>query len=220
MNVKDIIDPNARHLFLTKSSLNYAFPIVHVQGQWLYFSSPKPISSAFDSGYFLAREQQGIVQLNNPVIESVKKKMELLLHRLDLNDTSHTLVNRRQSMRYAFKGFVPISFSVFGEAMAAQLVNVSEGGLRMSIDTPLKKNMLCHLKIRIPAPKKNIHFSTDGMVIYADREEGSNKFTAGISFITPEFSGDKEKQSYLTAKTALKGFIDEKERTVPGSMSF
>jgi len=220
MDLKQILDPNARHVFFTSGSLSYVYPIVHVDQNYLYFSSEKPLPENFDSGHFLAQDGAGIVQFAKPEIDALKKEVQAsknitqYLYRLDFDAMDFSITNRRQSMRYEFTDFVPISFNVFGENISAQLINISEGGLRMCVDTPLKKNVLCQLEIKIPSRTNEIYFKTNGIITYADHEEGTKKIFVGISFVSPEFNSNDEKDNYLETKMKLRKFISEKEHTI------
>ncbi|MBF0104773.1 MAG: PilZ domain-containing protein [Deltaproteobacteria bacterium] len=216
MDLKQILDPQARYVFLLRDAASFAFPIVHVEQNFLYFSSQKEFARPFDEGYFVAQDTEGIVRFTNPHIESLKNNPQqalgLLLHRIDFEKTAYAISNRRQNVRYVFKDFIPISFNVFGESMMAQLVNISEGGLRMCIDTPIKTNVLCHLEVRLPIDGTTVTLNTNGLVVYAGRDEDSSKNMVGICFITPEFVSAKEKKRYFEAKEVLKKFIEGREK--------
>lgn len=203
--------PQARHVFLRCDSLSYAFPIVHVEDHWLYFSSQQNLPGFFETGHFLAEDQKGIVRFDNPQIESLKeqtkKDLDLQLHRIDFGSTSYEVTNRRQAPRHNFKDFLPMSFNIFGESMAAQLVNISQGGLQMNVDTPLKTNILCHLELKLPQNEKNVLLKTNGMVVYCGKEAEKSKYSVGLSFITPEFVSAENKAQYIESQKILENFI-------------
>lgn len=217
MDIKSILDPKARHIFFAKDALTYAFPIVHVDDELLYFTSHQNISQEkFDQGHFLAPENAGIVLFKNPITESVPSRITtdgtMQLFRLDFKNQKYEITNRRQTPRHEFRKFVPMNFNVFGEIMAAQLLNISEGGLKMCVETPLKKNILCHLEITLPRiqddePSKS--FGTNGLIMYSDRDENTGKYLIGISFVSPDFVSLEQKQKYINAKATLATFIQQ-----------
>ena len=218
MNIKELIDPKTRYVFLANAEETFAGAIVHVDPDVIYFSSPKTTPPASDVIYFLAQGAAGIVQFNKPRVEFLQTtstaQMPVHLYRVNFEALDYTIINRRRSFRYEFKDFFPVSFNVFGEYMAARLMNISEGGLRMCVDTPIHKDVLCHLQIKIPHEEQAIRFNTDGVIVYADRNEDTKQITVGISFVTPDFSSDSDRAAYLTAKTKLGEFVKEKERAV------
>jgi len=218
MDLKQLLDPKARHIFLSAANLAYVYPIVHIKENYLYFSSDKPIPQSFDRGHFLAQDAAGIVQFSNPSVESTKKDRQntlgLILHRINFDTLDYTITNRRQSMRYELNEFIPISFNVFGENIPAQLINISDSGLRMRVDTLLKTNILCQFHIKLPTQENEIQINTNGLVIYADCEEGSKNIMVGISFVTPDFKTDEDKQKYLKSKDNLTRFIAQKEHSI------
>lgn len=214
MDLKTLIDEKARYLFVTIGELTEALPLIHVDQNYLYFTSTKPLTSGIQSGYFVAKDQAGIVTFDNPDLESLKDHLpshpDVFVHRLNFDNTNYQITNRRRTVRYQFKDYVPITFSVFGETIAAQILNISEGGLRMALDTPLKKNVRCHFQINIPDSQNAIHFNTDGLIMYSDSSEGEHQHIAGISFVAPEFNSDQDQEKYIQAKTQLKKYVDSK----------
>ena len=222
MNLKKLIDPKTRYVFLASDEETFAGIIVHVDTEAIYFSSTKTTPPASHVIYFLAQGSVGVVQFNKPRVEFLQTTTDVQvpvhLYRVNFEALDYTIINRRRSFRYEFKDFFPVSFNVFGEHMAARLMNISEGGLRMCVDTPIHKDVLCHLQIKIPHKKQAIRFDTDGVIVYADRNEDIKQITVGISFVTPDFSSDADRAIYLTAKTKLGEFVREKELSVTGNL--
>jgi len=218
MDLKKILDPKARFIFFSQNLISYVCPIVHVDQNFLYFSSQKPLPDTFDEGHFLALDGAGIVQLTKPSIEALKEKiqknLDSYLYRYDFDSSDYAISNRRQSVRFEFDNFIPISFKVFGENMTAQIINISEGGLRMRSDTPLKHNIICQLEIKIPTKDGIIKLKTNGVVMYADKEDGGKEVMIGMSFATPEFANKDEEKDYFNAKEELRKFISQKEHTI------
>lgn len=211
MDLKKILDAKTRYVFLARSGLSYAFAIVHVDGPFLYFTSQTPLTDSFDNGHFLATDGQGIVRFDKPVVESLttaaEKRVGLKLHRLNMGNLDFSITNRRLYERHEFKKYVPITFHVFGNPIAAQLINIAEGGLRMRADTPIKKDVLCHFEIALPSVEAGLKFCTDGLVVYVEPEEDKKAFVIGVQFLVPEFADAAAKQDYLKAQLVLKGFV-------------
>lgn len=214
MDVKTLIDEKTRFLFGTQNQITQAFPIIHVDQNFLYFTSTQALPQGLESGYMVAKDQAGIVTFDKPALQSLKDHLpshpDVYVHRLDFDKINYSITNRRRAVRYEFKDYVPITFSVFGETIAAQILNISEGGLRMALDTPLKKNVRCHLQIRIPDSGHAIDFKTDGLVMYSDTTEGTHQHVAGISFVAPDFEGEGDEASYVQAQSQLKAYVDSK----------
>jgi len=219
MNLKTLIDPNTRFLFLKNGPASYAYPIVHVEGDYVYFSIKPPIPENFDNGYIVAANNAGILMFNNPNIETLnqnlQKNLNQKLFRINFNQLDYMITNRRMNLRLEFKDFIPISFNIFGETMAAQLINISESGLRMCVDTPLKKNIICQLHIKIPTKDGEIKFQTNGVIIYNESEEQKKKYMIGLSFVTPDFHSKQQEEEYFKAKEYLRKFILNNESATP-----
>ncbi len=218
MDLKSLLDPKTRYIFLTQGEFTHAFPVVHVKEDLLYFSSKKPLPANIDSGHFLAQGNAGIVQFSKPEVmslqETSKHNLDLILHVIDFSNLDYSITNRRISMRYEFKEFIPITFHVYGEVMTAQLINISEGGLRIRATTPLKNNIVCHFKISLPNDEEKLSFETDGIVVYSEHEKQHDNYMAGISFVVPDFKTDVDKEKYLESKETLRRFVFDKERVL------
>ncbi|OVE81518.1 hypothetical protein BVY03_03560 [bacterium K02(2017)] len=217
MDLKNLIEPKARYVFFSDKDLNFAFPIVHVDQDFIYFTSKNPIELKFNEGYFLAQNNSGIVKFTNPEIQTLKKsdkqKNDLLLHRFDFTHIDHSISNRRNSVRFKFKEFIPLHFNIFGETMMGQLINISQGGLRMCIDTPIKTNILCNIEINLPMNGQHQNIKTNGMVVYAGREEDTKKIMVGICFVTPELVSLNERGKYTDTQNVLKEYISYRDKT-------
>jgi len=210
MDLKTTMHPNARHVFFQKGDLSYAFTILHVDGSFIYFRSQSPIKESFESGHFLSFEDKGIVQFSEPQIDSLAEenceKFGAHVHRLNLKDVDLSISNRRTTARFEFQNFIPFVFSVYGETISAQLVNISDGGLRMQVNTHLKKDVLCQLELNLPEEEGRLIFSTNAVVVYVE-ETGKNTYMVGLSFVAPDFENDDEKQDYISAKEGLRSYI-------------
>lgn len=216
MDIKEILDPRARHVFFALDNLTYAYPIVHVENDALYFTTDTEIENPnFDKGHFLAPQNAGIVLFAKPIVKKLPTRPDAegamqKVYRMMLSSEQYEISNRRQYTRHEFKNFIPMNFSIFGETIAAQLINISEGGLKMCVDTPLKKNILCRLEINLPRFSKDedpVPFTTNGLIVYSEQETTSGKYFVGISFVTPDFVSAHQKQDYLDAKKTLAKFI-------------
>lgn len=217
MDIKEILDPRARHVFFALDDLNYAYPIVHVENDSLYFTADTEIENPnFDKGHFLAPQNAGIVLFAKPIIKKLPTRPDAQgglqkVYRMMLSSEDYEITNRRQHTRHEFKNFIPMNFSIFGETISAQLINISEGGLKMCVDTPLKKNILCRLEINLPRLSQDedpVLFTTNGLIVYSENETTSGKYFVGINFITPDFVSIDQKQDYLNAKKTLAKFIE------------
>lgn len=209
-DIKSLIDPTVRHVFLTGHDISYAFPIIGVDGPYIFFCSQRPLEEAFERGHFLATDNKGIVQFDNPVIDSLSEEKVTEhgahIHRLDLSDVEIVASNRRDQARYVFDHFVPFTFSVFGESIPAQLVNISDGGLRMQVNVPVKKNIFCQLQLRLPFGNDRLSFLTNAIVVYVEKKS-KLEYTVGLNFVAPDFQSETEKQDYIEAKEKLRAYI-------------
>src|SRR3989339_1988135 len=201
MDLKKILDPNTRYIFLTTNEINHAFPVVHVKDNLIFFSNEKEITEDYQSGHFLAQGDEGIVLFTNPVViplkDVTKEEYGAFLYVINFDNTDYSITNRRLSARYEFKEFLPVSFQVYGDMMTAQLINISAGGLRLRVNTCLHRNVFCHFKITLPIQGKNVCFETDGIVVYSEPEKSHNNFLTGISFVAPDFANKSEHQRYV-----------------------
>lgn len=216
MDVKRILDESGRYLFLNRQGLVEAFPIIHVETSYIFFTSAKELEKNYDSGYFLASGGAGIVQFEKPVLESLDKnaqnQIKQKIHRVNIEPLDFIITNRRLSLRHELPQYMPILFYVYGEVMSAQLVNISEGGLRMSVTSALQKNTRCHFEIRLPTEEQQILFRTDGIVVYAENtSENKYQTHVGISFVTPDFTQPADEEKYKQSKEKLKNYILYKE---------
>ncbi|MBU0506401.1 MAG: PilZ domain-containing protein [bacterium] len=219
MDLKNILDPKTRYIFFTEGDLTHAYPIIHVKANQLFFTAKEPLPEKIDGGHFLAQGEAGIVQFDAPtcllITTNPKENMELYLYVIDFSSLDYSLTNRRASMRYEFKEFIPISFQVYGELMTAQLINISEGGLRLRLSTPLNKNVVCRFSIKLPLENEDFHFETDGIVVYSDTEQQQqNNYITGISFVVPEATSGEDKEKHIASKEAIRRFVFEKEKNL------
>lgn len=201
MELAQLLDPKARFIFLVSDGLTNAFPIVHVAGNQLYFTSTERLPEHHESGYFPALDGEGIVQFGKPCIDSAdlsRLHIARPVHRIDFSPLDFTITNRRLHLRHEFKRVVPIVFQIFGETLNARLVNISAGGLRMCVSTPIQKNIRCHFEIRLRSRAEEAIFKTDGLVVYADPDDydAGKPVMVGVSFVTPEGMDDSARAAY------------------------
>jgi hypothetical protein len=218
MDLKNILDPQTRYIFFSEGELTHAYPIIHVKDNQLFFTAEQALSDKIDGGHFLAQGEAGIVRFEKPqcllVTTNPKENIELFLYALDFSKLDYSLTNRRASMRYEFKEFIPISFLVYGELMTAQLINISEGGLRLRVNTPLNKNVVCRFSIKLPLEDEDFYFETDGIVVYSDTEQQKNNYVTGISFVISETTSEEDKEKHIFSKEAIRRFVLEKEKSL------
>jgi hypothetical protein len=216
MELKQIMDPYTRHVFLSTDEYSYIFPIVHVEDSYLYFVSKESIADDFLEGHVTAQNDAGQVMFKQPKIESMLHQSEenVWVHRLNFSGMDYDISNRREYNRHTFEEPLSTVLKVFDVTMDAQIKNISEGGLRLRMDAMLKKEVFCQLNIMLPtddaAEDRHVYFSTNGMVVYNDPGE-DGIYTVGLAFVTPQFASEDEKNAYLDGKEALRRFIQRKQ---------
>lgn len=212
MNLKELVAPQARHLFLQNSEESYAFQIVHVENEYVYFCSKKSLHDSFTNGHCLAHHNKGIILFHDPEIQRLENKNKapegIHLYRINFAKTNYEITDRRRHSRHKFDQFLPMSFNLFGDSSMGQLIDISESGARLITDTAMKKNTVCHLKLVIPTPNDVITFNPDAIVVFSDKNSNTKKFQIGLSFITPDFESDEEKQTYLESRQHLKTYLE------------
>lgn len=208
-SIKEILEPSSRYLFLDDEGMNQAFLINSVEkNTFVIMEQQRQLDSKERKGYFVAASGKGVVRFTgqlNPLPEKDSKiQAPLTLYKLEVNLKDLKLINRREFIRHELKTPIPISFNYEGRFIQATLVNISEGGLRMSVGEPLPTNLVFHFEINLPlASKKSFYFKTDGLIVYSDPEEKPTRFMTGVSFIAPHFSNEEEKRTYVGQKEQL-----------------
>lgn len=192
MNIAQILDPGAKHVFLVKDGLTHAFAIAHVENDYLLFRSDAPLGFIPDEGYFAAREGSGIVRFQKMPLQSTNeelyKKMGAYFHRISLAQTDFQITNRRNHLRYELKSRIPLTISFDDKTITARMVNISEGGMRLETSAPISCNVICHFDFVLEATLPV--FRLDGVVVYSGKEEEGGKWhdVVGVSFV----ANDKE----------------------------
>ncbi len=213
MDLKKLIDKTARYIFLAKNKISIACKIISIDESFIYFTNPESDPVNYDSGHFLSGDGQGIVLFEEPEIEKLQVPNEQLpapLYRINFSKVNFSLSNRRRYYRYEFKKYLPISFVIFGEPLMAQALNISEGGLRMRLDSPIKRDILCNFEIKITDQNQTLNLKTDGLVVYSEPDPETKKHVVGIQFVQPEKLNPQEKSLYEKSIQSLSEYIKNK----------
>lgn len=204
-NLKEILDPHARHLFFDDQGLTEALQIAEVDEDSivLQVSDKKPTKKKRE-GYFIASNGRGIVRFKGEL-----EPISDAICRLKLNLSKLKLINRREFNRYEFKMPIPISLKCDEKFVKASLINVGEGGVRMSVGKRLPTQIAYQFEVSLPKGGGTFSFKTDGLIVYCEPEEVPDRFMAGVTFIAPKFSNEKEKESYLKSRKDLATFLKQ-----------
>lgn len=201
-NLKEILDPHARHLFFDDQGLTEALQIVEVDENSVVLQGKSPGKKR--EGYFIASNGRGIVRFKGelePISDAVC--------RLKLNLSKLKLINRREFNRYEFGIPVPISLKCDEKFVKASLINVGEGGLRMSVGRRLPTQVTYQFEVSLPKGGETFSFKTDGLIVYCEPEEAPDRFMAGVTFIAPKFSSEEERKSYQKSRRDLARFLSQ-----------
>lgn len=213
MGLRNQIDPQAKYIFLNTKDLTFAFPIIHIDDDHIFFSTDqsKDLPDQIENGHI--QSSQGILCFKNPEIDSLKRNLSnelgCRLHRLRLTEGELQKEERRRTPRHSLNSFLPIQFNYFGEVLTGQLVDISSGGMKVILGCPIKKNSRVHFEVLIPGDHP-LQFKTDGFAVYVKDNKG--KAEVGIQFISPEFESDLAKETYLKQKKSLENFLESVEK--------
>lgn len=210
-DLKEIIDPKARYLFLDDQGMTEAFLITSVEKQSIivsYEGLPKPEQRR--AGYFVAPSGQGIVRFTGTLacLQQTSSPLPLPLYRLTPDLAHLKLIDRREFIRKVLPHPVMILFNFESQYIQTKLINLSEGGLRLSANRPLPMNIISQFELKLPQPRKSpFEFKTDGLVVYSEPEEDPAFFMIGVSFIAPKFLNEEEKKSYQEQRKQLSHYL-------------
>lgn len=200
-NVQSVLDPHAKYIFLDDEGMTEALLIRGVQGN-LVLVEQGNTQIKKRSGYFVASSGRGIIRFEAEIGKAPKKTGGL-----KINPKSLQLVDRREFHRHQFNYPLPIYLRCEGKFIKAFLINLSEGGLRMTVNRKLPTQVVFSFELKLPRPDESLDFKTDGLIVYCEPEENPAQFMTGVSFIAPEFESEKEKQGYVAARRELARYI-------------
>lgn len=210
-NLKEILDPQARHIFLDDQSMTEAVVICGVEeGYFLVHNKHQSLSIGNRQGYFVASNGRGIVRFEGDCQVFAQKEVKDVpfnIYKISINLNELKIINRREFIRYEFRYPLPILFRHDDQLVEATLINISEGGLRMTVSKKLPTQVVYQFEINLPKEPGIFHFSTDGLVAYCEPEDHPNSFMAGVSFVAPAFSNESEKKAYQNARHDLASWV-------------
>lgn len=205
MELKSLLHPKAKHIFIKFGDLVRAYPIAHVEDHALYFLAESEFTDKPTQGYFIARNNEGIVLFENPNPEMLPYRPDAVLYRIITDELNYSVTNRRLYQRVEFAEFRPLMFRYYGDHIVGHMVNISEGGIRMNLDRSIELNTICHFEIRLT---QDFTFKTDGVVVRSGYSDDSKKQAViGIHFLAPAFRSDEEKVSYQQDQKKLSDYL-------------
>lgn len=207
MDLKSLLDPKTRFVFLTGDGLTRAYVIAHVTETVLYFTANAELPEQMESGHILASGGAGIFLFEKPKLEAMPSGNQSILYRIEMKTLNFSISNRRLYARYEFPEYQAVAFNHYGELVVGRMANISEGGLRLMTDRPIQSNVVCRFEIRLSS---DFVFNTDGVVVYSDwSDETQKQAIVGISFVAPEFTDESDKKNYISAKHKLSDLIHQ-----------
>ena len=207
-NVAEILDPHSKYVFLDDEGMTEAFLIRGVKENLILAQRTSPFEAKRRSGYFVAASGCGVIRFEAELGRFEKKEGLLSFQ---INPTSLKMVDRREFHRHHFKYPLPIYLKCEGKFIKAFLVNISEGGLRMTVNRQLPTQIVFNFELKLPRPQESLDFVTDGLIVYCEPEEDPAHFMTGVAFIAPEFSSEKERQAYQKARATLAHYIGKEK---------
>lgn len=208
MNVTQWLDPAARHVFLIHQGLTHAFIIAHAEESFLLFRSSHPLNIRPEAGYFLARDGAGIVQFYQPLFQSTSedlfKRAGEYFHRIDFSKLDFEITNRRHHLRHTLPQRLPVSISLDDRTITGELINISEGGMRLAASEPVSHHTRCHFEFKIEP--KLPQFRLDGMVVYSGLEDSDagSETILGVSFV----AGESQDQDGTLYKNRIQQLVE------------
>jgi len=199
-DIKDLIEPATRYLFLYEQGATHAFRIRGIHSDFIIAFHPEHfLPWKQREGYFQAAGGLGMVVFRSDgnLVEGTADTHHLPLYKIRLDTDRLSLINRRQFTRYTLVKPRPIFFHCDGRMLEANIINLSEGGMRLECQEALPKNVTLHFEINLPATKGGDLFKTDGVVVYSEPEDSHHHFMTGISFVMPKYLSGDEKKKYL-----------------------
>lgn len=188
MTLKQIMDPASRFVFLVHQNQTDAFQIVHVEDEALFFIASRQDLPFYEKAFVIGAESKGIVEWNEPALNFLEQKQpspnDLHVFRLRFQQEEIRIVNRRQDERFEPDRLIPIAFNHFGEDLLGQLVDLSEGGLKLRVETKVSPHTRFHLRLKVPLKDKAVELDSDGVVLHC--EKNGPHYDVGIKFVSPE----------------------------------
>lgn len=208
-SIKDILSPQARYFFLDDEGFTEAILFTALEHNSFLIHHPKGLPLKKRSGFFIAADGKGIVRFEGSCEALKPGSQEKKLYRLDVDMDSLDLKNRREFVRHTFENPTPVLFKCNGKNVQAYISNISEGGLRMSVDEKLPTQVVYHFEMTLPdtQEQKSFIFQTDGMVVYCEPETDPGAFIAGVTFIAPSFENKNDKENFYQLRERLSNFI-------------
>lgn len=211
--IKDILEPTSRYIFLDGNGMTEACLIRGVEkNAFVVYHHDNDSSSPSEiSGYFPAASGKGVVRFEGEC-ERCKPSAEhspFFLYRLNVNLNRLSIVDRREFIRFKLQKPIPVSFHYEEKFIRASLINISEGGLRMMLTEPLPQNVIFQFELKLPRARGGAPFElhTDGLVVYCAPENDPRHFIAGVSFVAPRFLNSHEKEEYQQQQRLLVEYL-------------
>lgn len=208
--LKEVIDPKARHVFLDDTGVTEALSLRGIEKDSFLVQFQGEIAKADDrKGYFVASDQGCIVRFTCriiPVDYKGKGHIEGCCE-LKVDLSSLKRVDRRQFPRHQMKSPLPITFNFADQFMRAYLVNISDGGMRMALDHRLPAHVTYEFDLKLPDRHGSFRFKTDGLVVYCEPEADPQVFITGVMFVAPHFRHEGERIAYHNEKINLSRYL-------------
>lgn len=207
-HLKEIVDPFSRYLFLLENQIPHAFLLCGVEKNSFVITDPRqPSMGRSFKGYFVASHGRGVVHF-----QGSEDPIDASLCRILVQLDSMQIENRRAFYRQRLNKPRFITFEFQNKTIEALLVDMSEGGFRLSLDERLPTQMMVQFELKFPQSDPMFVFKTDGLVVYCEPEETPDSFVAGIHFVAPHFANDQERKTYEQSRKELKTVIQPRFR--------
>ncbi|EKD42817.1 MAG: hypothetical protein ACD_73C00006G0001 [uncultured bacterium] len=209
-DLKDTADSLARYVFLDDEGLTEACEIIGIiDNRFLVRSLNHQTFLKKRAGYFVGKEGMGIIRFSGV--------MERVIHIQNMNGNDVywispelkdcEVINRRLFNRFQMSYLVPLYFKKDANLIKASLVNLSEGGLRMTVTERLPPNIMHCFEMTLPCGNDSFKFVSDGLVVYCEPESNPENFLTGVTFVAPLFESDEERFQYQQMRFNLGVFL-------------
>lgn len=205
IQIKNLLDPKARYLFLEQEGLVQALRIRGVIGDSIVLDDAGDYAGQV-GGFFIAANGRGIVRYRGQLM-GVDSQPGLSYLKMELGTLQ--VINRREFNRYRLRSSPPVLFKYDGRLVKAELIDLSEGGCRVRAMERLPSPEIYQLEIKLAAKKTVWHFKTDGLVVYSEPELDPQYFMTGLCFVTPTFKQDLARTLYLATRAKLSAFVGQ-----------
>lgn len=207
-DIKQILEPSARFIFIQSSELPRAYALAGVVGKNVLVVTLEPHDTLLDGaleGFFAAANGGGIVRFQ---AQATKEKTATgFLGKIEIDMESLRIQNRRESLRHSFDSPVPVLLYEEDGIIDARIINMSEGGMRLSVARRLATQVICQFQLKLPTSEGVFEFVTDGLVVYSEPEEKHDRFMTGVSFVEPTLNTAEQKNAYRMRLTQLKIYL-------------